>query len=224
MTYDQRTYTELRRRGEGALFALRIARTDALAEAAGLSRGQDWADGEPVTIGGREYRLTIEPDPDGWRWGDDDVTGRIIERPTDWATGYPLPIDACQVALSERLAYEWPEAGGESYGGHGPRGMARGPAHVWLRAALSREAAPYLAEWEANHYGPGGDDRNHVVTLAAEDGTTESLCGVDGLGDDIYGRGYLYDVLTGLAAEIEHRRLLAAERARDLTYAATAHG
>lgn len=204
-----------------------VARRDALAEAAGLSRGQDWADDEPVTIDGRAYRLTIEPDPDGWRYGDDDVTGRIVERDRDDWTGHPRPVDPPMIALGGALAYDpGPAYDPASHLSVLRRsGMARGPAHERRRTDLLREAEPYLREWTANRYGPGGDERNRVLTLTDPDtGESASLCGMDGLSDDLFGRSWLYDVLTELAGEIEHRRLLAAERARDLAYAATAHG
>lgn len=218
MTYTTTVYRELRRRGEGARFALRVARSDAAAAAAGIDRFPQCTDDGAVTIDGREYRLTVEPDPDGWRFGDDDVTGRVIEREREWYTGHPCPVEPPAIALDERYAYE-------PGGYYDPaeqlawrrRTMSRHAAWLAVRDDLLREAAPHVRERDY------GESRNWIITLTDEAGDSECLCGVD-LGDDVYDRQYVYEVACDLAAELEYRRIEAAMRVGEALSAATCHG
>lgn len=219
MTYTTTIYRELRRRGEGARFALRVARSDAAAAAAGIDRFPQCTDDEAVTIDGREYRLTVEPDPDGWRFGDDDVTGRVVERERHWYTDHPEPLAPGSVALDDRLAYEPGPAydPAEHLAWKRRQGMSRHAAWLAVRADLLREAAPHVRERDY------GESRNWIITLSDETGDSESLCGVD-LGDDVYDRCNVYDVVSDLAVELEYRRIEAAMRVGERLAAATCHG
>lgn len=218
MTYTTTIYRELRRRGEGARFALRVARIDAAASAAGIDRFPQYTDGDPVTIDGREYRLTVEPDQDGWWFGEDDVTGRVIERGREWYTGHPSPVEPPAIALDEHYAYQPADY-------YDPaeqlawrrRTMSRHAAWLAARDDLLREAAPHVRERDY------GESRCWGVTLTDDTGDSESLWGVE-LGDDFYDRCYVYDVVSDLAAELEYRRIVAAMRVGEKLAAATCHG
>lgn len=219
-TYTSCVYDDLRRQGWRAVDALRVARSDAAAAAAGIDRFPGCGTGDPVTIDGREYRLTVEPDPEGWQYGDDDVTGRIVERARDWYTDHPAPIfDPRMVALDDRRLYETGPAydPAETLAWKRRQGMARHVAWLAVRADLLREAEPYVREADY------GETRNWIVTLTDADGRSESLCGVE-LGSDAFDRVHVYDVATDLASELEYRGIVAAMTVGERLAAATCHG
>lgn len=219
MTHTTTTYQELRRRGWRALDALRVARADAAAGEAGIDRFPQYTTGEPVTIDGRDYRLTVESDPDPWGYGDDDVTGRIVERARHWYTDHPAPLEPGMVALNDRYAYD----PGPAYDHDSAlawrrrQGMSRHAAWLAVRADLLREAEPYVRERDY------GESRNWVIILADETGDRETLCGVD-LGSDIFDRSYVHEVASDLAAELEYRRIVDRMRDGEALAAATCHG
>lgn len=219
-TYTTRVYDDLRRLGWTARDALRVARYDHLAEVAGVDGFPCYAVPEPVVIDGREYRLTVEPEPEGWRYGDDDVTGRIVERARRRYTGWPAAIfDGRMVALDEHRAYE---PGGcydhaEHLAWKRRQGMARHAAWLAVRADLLREAEPYVRELDY------GEPRNWIVTLTDADGRSESLCGV-GLGYDAFDRGTVYGVAQDLASELVYESIVAAMKVGEALSAATCHG
>lgn len=218
-THTTAIYDDLRKRGWRALDALRVARSDAKAAAAGIGRYPQYTDGDPVTIDGREYRLTVEPDPDGWQYGDDDVTGRVVERARSWYDDHPAPLEPGMVALDDRYAYDPGPAhdATEHLAWRRRQGMARHTAWLAVRADLLREAEPYVRERDY------GEPRCWIITLADETGECDNLCGVD-LTGDVYDRQYVYDVASDLAAELEYRRIVAAMQAGEALAAATGHG
>lgn len=197
------TYRRLRRRFP-ARVALALARYDLAAERAGLSR---WPGDDIVTIDGREYAVTLEPDPGYWRYGDDDVTGRLIERRRSEWTGHPEPVEAPAVALDERRAYE----PGPSYdpdehlAALRRDGWAKGPSVVERRRELLADAAPHVAEADY------GEPRCWIVTVE-RDGESASLGGVELVGDGEGDRSYVWEVVQDLAAEIDDAIYLKAAR------------
>lgn len=219
MTYTTTVYRELRRRGKGARHALRVARADAAAAAAGIDRFPQYGDADPVTIDGREYRLTVEPDPEPWQYGDDDVTGRVVERARNWYDDHPAPIEPGMVALDDRYAYDPGPAydAASALAWRRRQGMARHAAWLAVRADLLREAGHYVRERDY------GEPRNWAITLTDETGDSESLYGV-ALGDDSYDRQYVYAVATDLAAELEYRATVARMKVGETLATATCHG
>lgn len=219
MTYTTTIYDDLRRRGWTAGDALRVARADAAAGAAGIDRFPQYMQSEAVTIDGRRYLLTVEPDPDGWQYGDDDVTGRVLERARSWYDDHAAPLEPGMVALDDRYAYDPGPAydAAEHLAWSRRQGMARHTAWLAVRADLLREAEPYVRERDY------GEPRNWIVTLTDETGEGESLCGVD-LGDPAYDRSYAFEVATDLASELEYRRVVDRMEAGAKLAAATCHG
>lgn len=219
MTYTTTIYDDLRRRGWRALDALRVARADAAAAAAGIDRFPQCTDDEAVTIDGREYRLTVEPDPDGWQYGDDDVTGRVVERERHWYTDHPEPLAPGSVALDERYAYDPGPTfdPAEHLAWKRRQGMARHAAWLAVRADLLREAEPYVRERDY------GEPRNWIVTLTDETGEGDTLVGVD-LGDPTFDRVNVYDIAADLASELEYRRIVDRMTVGEKLAAATCHG
>lgn len=214
-TYTESIYHDLRREGYGARYALRLARLDAEADRAGVPRFP-WGEFD-VTLDGREYAVTVEPDPEPWRFGDDDVTGRLVERRDRWSTGYPDPVTPPAIALDERRAYE---PGGcydptEHLAGKRRQGMARHAAWLAVRADLIAEAAPHVAEADY------GEPRCCTVYVE-RDGAGFSVCGVEATGP--LARVWIFDVIRENAAEVEYQ-IAERERAeRGRRMALTAHG
>lgn len=197
-----------------ATSALWAARATTAAERAGIPPWTTYLSDEPVTIDGRDYLLTVEPDADAGKPSDHgDCYGEVFDVGDGYSPTWPTVRDGDQ---------SWAYYPGDTYEPVGPYrpGMAKGPAREAERAMLVREG------WRYHHHRTGETPMFYVVTLTAADDPTNyfPLGGVDGLDDETFGRAYLWDVVQDLAAEVSGEAVRRAETARQATYATTAHG
>lgn len=200
---------------------LRDLRWDRAGEAAGIPPWPDCLTDEPVMIDGREYAVTTEQDVDAYPPADmGDCYGEIREpsaREIEANYYNPLPVEWPEVRPAGQT---WSYYPGDTYEADWrPRGMARGPAREYVRERLIEEA------WRYRQNQTGDVPVFYVVGLrdVAEDSTTY-LGGVDGLTDAVHGRGYLWDVLQDMAAELAAEADQKRQEARNVLCAATAHG
>lgn len=201
---------------------LRDLRWDRAGEAAGIPPWPDCLTDEPVMIDGREYAVTVEPDQDAYPPSDmGDCYGEIREPTRDdieanW--GNPPPVEWPEVRPAGQT---WSYYPGDTWDPPTPyhRGMARGPAREYVRSMLTEEA------WRYRQNQTGDVPMFYVVALRdVADNETTYLGGVDGLTDAVHGRGYLWDVLQDMAAELAAEADQKRQEARKLLCAATAHG
>ena len=202
--------------------ALWATRQDRAGEAAGIPPWPDCLTDEPVMIDGHEYAVTVEPDQDAYPPSDmGDCYGEIREPTRDdternW--GNPPPVEWPEVRPAGQT---WSYYPGDTWDPPTPhhRGMARGPALEYVRSMLTEEA------WRYRQNQTGDVPMFYVVALrdVAEDSTTY-LGGVDGLPDSVHGRGYLWDLVQEMAAELAAEADQKRQEARNVLCAATAHG
>lgn len=212
------TYRRLRAEDPymGARMALSIARADTAADAAGLPR---WLDEDPceVVIDGESFTLEMATDEalnaHGW-----DCLGHVHERrrhpyddrpdPVAWPC-VPLPAGYDDSGTQGGYYHEFETYydPGDSWEPFAPFGMARGPAHDWVRAHLIAEGVRVRKAWT---YG---------ATLTDQDGNDASLWGIDLANDGgPTDRSYLWSMVDELAYEIRHERAERAEKAARETF------
>ena len=201
--------------------ALWATRQDRAGEAAGIPPWPDCLTDEPVMIDGREYAVTVEPDQDAYPPSDmGDCYGEIREpsaREIEANYYNPLPVEWPEVRPAGQT---WSYYPGDTYEADWrPRGMARGPAREYVRSMLTEEA------WRYRQNQTGDVPMFYVVALRdVADNETTYLGGVDGLPDSVHGRGYLWDLVQEMAAELAAEADQKRQEARNVLCAATAHG
>lgn len=204
--------------------ALARARAQQAAWSAGIPASPDYLHDEEVTIDGRAYLVTVEPDTET-RPEHFDCYGSVERvEPTErnYYLGAPEP-DSPRIRVMTG-GDPWYYDPGVMYDAASHldswrrRGASRAESRERVRADLEREA-----RWLIDHAISGEWwFRGVTVTAADAPDLSASVWGVDGLDNEREGGGsaYLLEVLSDLAWDVETQRL-----SRDVAeLAVTAHG
>lgn len=223
LTTDERERFYRRFRADDPYMTARVAWSLAGSAAAGREAGVvSWANADGVTIGGRDYLLTVVPDDGGSPW-DGDCFGEVIDRgETVW--GEPEPLEWPVVALPAGSDGVYPSSyrgegetcydPGPSWEPYAPKGMARGLVREYLRGVLVREG---LMIRDSSEVG--------VILTDADDPTLSASLWAVGLGQEmIPALAYLSEVVFELADEVEGDREARWVAEMERLHAFAAHG
>jgi len=201
--------------------AIYLARADVAAAAAGIPRDPAWSTDLPVTIGDREYLLTVERDDDAGSPADMGDCYGIVTYPRRgyWREDGFEPVSPDWPTVRDG-GQEWTYYPGDTYDAdYRPRGASRSVGLEMARANLLAEG------WRIHRHLPGFAPMFWSIGLrdAADNGGIAWIGGVDGI-DGPAGRAHVWDVARDLAWQLAAEATQRAEDARQALAMATAHG